>query len=80
MSEGKHVWHFYEESKDGCFCVKGCRGRLSRKEAEAILNEHAELARENGIRKTWTEELSAVNLKWAKVIAKHNALLKEQEQ
>ena len=48
----KHEWHFYEESKDGCFCVKGCRGRLSRAEAEARINATARLsakiARRNG--------------------------------
>ena len=39
----EHKWHFFEESKDGCFCVKGCRGRLSRAEAESRLNEYETL-------------------------------------
>ena len=38
-----HEWHFFEDSVDGAFCVKGCRGRLSREEAEHRLNEHPKL-------------------------------------
>ena len=38
MDKCVHKWHFFEESVDGCFCVKGCHGRLSRKEAESRLN------------------------------------------
>ena len=41
----EHRWHFFEESKDGCFCVGGCKGRLSRDQAEDMLNEHAALKR-----------------------------------
>lgn len=47
MTDHVHEWHFFEESVDGAFCVKGCHGRLSRVEAEALLNEHAKLKREN---------------------------------
>ena len=47
MGECEHKWHFYEESIDGCFCVRGCRGRLGRGKAEAMLNEYAALKREN---------------------------------
>ena len=36
-------WHFYEESSDGAFCVNGCRGRLSRDDAELRLNEYETL-------------------------------------
>ena len=43
MGECEHKWHFYKESIDGCFCVRGCRGRLGRGKAEAMLNEHASL-------------------------------------
>ena len=43
----KHKWHFFEESKDGCFCVKGCRGRLSRTEAEARINDVEKLIAED---------------------------------
>ena len=42
--------------------------------------ENAELKRENKIRKAWTTELSGVNLKWAKIIAKNNALLTAEER
>ena len=45
MTDHEHVWHFFEDSVDGAFCVKGCHGRLSREEAETILNEHAKLKR-----------------------------------
>ena len=43
LSEHVHEWHFFEESADGAFCVKGCHGRLSREEAECRLNEHPKL-------------------------------------
>ena len=38
-----HEWHFFEDSADGMFCVKGCQGRLSREEAERRLNEYETL-------------------------------------
>ena len=39
----KHKWHFFENSADGAFCVKGCHGRLSRTEAEHRINATEEL-------------------------------------
>ena len=38
MTDCVHEWHFFEDSADGAFCVKGCHGRLSRKEAETRIN------------------------------------------
>ena len=60
LPEHVHEWHFFEESKDGCFCVKGCSSRLSRDKAEDMLNEYetlkaatkrlsAKVARRNGV-------------------------------
>ena len=43
LPEHVHEWHFFEESKDGCFCVKGCSSRLSRDKAEDMLNEYETL-------------------------------------
>lgn len=76
MSECEHEWHFYEESKDGCFCVKGCRGRLSRAEAEVMLNEHATLKREiDGLRKLAYDYIQAYEK-----LAFGDALLTPQEK
>ena len=48
MTEHVHELHFFEESKDGCFCVKGCSSRLSRDKAEDMLNEYETLKAANG--------------------------------
>lgn len=56
-------WHFYEESADGAFCVKGFGCRLSRDKTESMLNEYETLKRA-------TERLDAKEIKkW--VTAQH---------
>ena len=66
MSECEHKWHFYEESIDGCFCVRGCRGRLGRGKAEAMLNEYAALKREAEERQALINEMGWEVDAWGK--------------
>ena len=68
----EHNWHIFEKSEDGAFCTKGCRGRLSREEAEALLNEHAAL-KEYATHKPGCYENSEL------CICGLDALLKEQD-
>ena len=60
--------------------ARGKELRTLKEEVAQLEEENATLKRENKIRKAWTEELSAVNLKWAKIISKHNFLLADTQE
>lgn len=54
---------------------KRTTGRITRRITDEWAEQIAQLETESEIRKKWTEELSAVNLKWAKEMTRYSILL-----
>ena len=63
MKPERHVWE--EDSTHRA---------VAGKEYDEVWDYAEQLEAENEIRKGWAEELSAVNLKWAKKITKHKRI------